>query len=144
MRVLVATSDVPFVEGGHRVIARSLVQALRESGHEAELLATPQNRFGRQFAAYLATRLTDVEVTGTGERIDRLISLRFPSYVLRHPYHICWLNHQMREYYDLWATWNSKLGRKGKSKPPRFDVYFFYCPNVIFALRTTLTSATIA
>src|SRR5207237_10917584 len=59
---------------------------------------------------------TDVELTGTGERIDRLISLRFPSYLLRHPYHVCWLNHQMREYYDLWAEWSSKLGGKGKLK----------------------------
>jgi glycosyltransferase involved in cell wall biosynthesis len=102
VRVLVATSDVPFVEGGHRVVARALVRALQESGHEAELLATPSNRFGRQGAAYLANWLTDVELTGAGERVDRLVSLRYPSYVLRHPDHVCWLNHRMREYYDLW------------------------------------------
>ena len=31
-RVLVVTSSPPFVEGGHLVIARSLVGALREAG----------------------------------------------------------------------------------------------------------------
>ncbi|MCI0611912.1 glycosyltransferase family 1 protein, partial [bacterium] len=101
MKILVATSDVPFVKGGHRVIASALIQALRDAGHEAELLTTPTNRFGRQFAAYVATRFTDVELTGAGERVDRVISLRFPSYVLKHPNHVCWLNHRMREYYDL-------------------------------------------
>ncbi|HSP06168.1 MAG TPA: glycosyltransferase family 4 protein [Acidobacteriota bacterium] len=116
MKILVATSDVPFVEGGHRVIARALAQALRESGHESEILTTPQNRFGRQFSAYAATRFTDVEFTGNGERIDRLISLRFPSYVLKHPNHVCWLNHRMREYYDLWPDWAGKLGWKGRLK----------------------------
>jgi glycosyltransferase involved in cell wall biosynthesis len=116
VRVLVATSDVPFVEGGHRVIARALVQALRDAGHSAEIFTTPQNRFGRQFAAYLATRLTDVELTGTGEKVDRLISIRFPSYVLKHPDHTCWLNHRMREYYDLWPRWTSRLSWKGKWK----------------------------
>ena len=116
MRVLVATSDVPFVEGGHRVIARALVQALQQEGHTAELLTTPTNRFGRQFAAYLSTRLMDVERSGAGEPIDYLISLRFPSYVLQHPHHVCWLNHRMREYYDLWPHWSNGLSWKGKMK----------------------------
>jgi glycosyltransferase involved in cell wall biosynthesis len=109
LKILIATSDVPFVEGGHRVIARSLQQAFREAGHSCEILTTPQNRFGRQFSAYLATRLTDVELTGTGEKVDRLVSLRFPSYALKHPNHVCWLNHRMREYYDLWKFWSSEL-----------------------------------
>jgi glycosyltransferase involved in cell wall biosynthesis len=116
VKILVATSDVPFVEGGHRIIARALTGALREAGHEAELLTTPQNRFGRQFAAYTATRFTDVEFTGNGERVDRLISLRFPSYVLKHPHHVCWLNHRMREYYDLWPEWSASLSWKGRIK----------------------------
>jgi len=59
-RVLVVTSSPLFVEGGHLVIARALVRALRERGHEAGLRTTPQNRFGRQSAAYLATWLTDL------------------------------------------------------------------------------------
>ena len=116
MKILVATSDVPFVEGGHRVIARALASAFREAGHEAEILTTPQNRFGRQFSAYLATRLTDVELTGTAKQVDRLISLRYPSYVLKHPHHTCWLNHRMREYYDLWNQWTPQLSWKGKIK----------------------------
>ena len=48
------------VEGGHMVIARSLAQALRDAGHTADIVVTPQNRFGRQASAYLATWLTDV------------------------------------------------------------------------------------
>ncbi len=98
------------------MIARALVRALQESGHEAELLMTPTNRFGRQFSAYLATRFTDVELTGSGEPIDHLISLRFPSYALKHPHHVCWLNHRMREYYDLWPGWSGSLSWKGRIK----------------------------
>ena len=116
MKILVATSDVPFVEGGHRVIARALQHALQEAGHSAEIFFTPQNRFGRQFSAYLATRLLDVGVCGLGEKIDRLISLRFPSYALKHPNHVCWLNHRMREYYDLWPAFRSQLSWKGRIK----------------------------
>lgn len=114
MRVLVVTSDVPFVEGGHRVIARALVQALQEAGHEAEILTTPQNRFGRQLSAYMATWLTDVGVTGDGKVVDRVISLRFPAFAVRHPHHVVWLNHRMREYYDLWPGFRGTLGARGR------------------------------
>ena len=84
MRIAVVTSSPPMVEGGHMVIARALVQALREAGHHADIIVTPQNRFGRQASAYLATWLTDVG-TSDGEPIDQVISLRYPSYAVRHP-----------------------------------------------------------
>ena len=109
MRIAVVTSSPPMVEGGHMVIARSLVQALRDAGHSAEIVITPQNRFGRQASAYVATWLTDVEFSD-GKPIDQVISLRYPSYAVRHGRHVCWLNHTMREYYDLWHRFSSGLG----------------------------------
>jgi glycosyltransferase involved in cell wall biosynthesis len=115
-RVAVVTSTPLFVEGGHLVIARALVQALREEGHQAELILTPQNRFGRQGAAYLATWLTDVGVGVDGRAIDQVISTRFPSYAVRHPNHVCWLNHTMREYYDQWEMFSASLKWKGRIK----------------------------
>jgi len=115
-RILVATSGALFVRGGHMVIAEHTCAALRRAGHDAELLVTPQNRFGRQLSAYLATWLTDVGLTADGRPIDQVISFRFPSYALRHPRHVCWLNHRMREYYDLWPRFVRGLGRRGRLK----------------------------
>jgi glycosyltransferase involved in cell wall biosynthesis len=109
MRVAVVTSSPPLAEGGHLVIARSVVEALRQSGHEAGLIVTPQNRFGRQASAYLATWLTDVRVAHDGAPIDHVISFRYPSYAVRHPRHVVWLNHRMREYYDLWDQFSATL-----------------------------------
>jgi glycosyltransferase involved in cell wall biosynthesis len=114
-RIAVVTSSPPMVEGGHMVIARCLVQALRAAGHDAEVIVTPQNRFGRQASAYLATWLTDVGAAG-GRPIDQVISLRYPSYAVRHPRHVCWLNHTMREYYDLWDRFSSTLSPQGRIK----------------------------
>lgn len=114
-RIAVVTSSPPGVEGGHLVIARSLAQALRESGHEAEIVVTPDYGFGRQAAAYLATWRTGVRSIG-GRTIDRVISLRYPSYAVRHPEHVCWLNHTMREYYDLWDRFSAPLSTRGRVK----------------------------
>jgi glycosyltransferase involved in cell wall biosynthesis len=124
-RVLVVTSDVPFVTGGHRVIAEELSRALVRRGHLAEVVRTPQNRFGRQFTAYLANWATDVGETGDGHRVDQVVSLRFPSYAVRHERHVCWLNHRMREYYDLWPALRERLSRKDllKERVRRFLIH---------------------
>jgi len=115
-RIAVVTSDVPFVKGGHLIIAQSTVKALKKCGYEADLVLTPQNRFGRQLRAYLATRFTDVEEDGLGCKIHQVISFRFPSYAVKHPFQTCWLNHRLREYYDLWEALSSQLRFKGKIK----------------------------
>jgi glycosyltransferase involved in cell wall biosynthesis len=116
MKVAVVTSSPPLSEGGHLVIARSVVEALREAGHDAGLVVTPQNRFGRQAAAYAATWLTDVGMSQDGRPVDHVISFRYPSYAVRHPSHVCWLNHRMREYYDLWDRFSATLSWKGQIK----------------------------
>ncbi|HEU4892997.1 MAG TPA: hypothetical protein VFT47_15690, partial [Vicinamibacterales bacterium] len=114
-RIAVVTSSPPLAEGGHLVIARALTEALREAGHQADIIVTPQNRFGRQASAYLATWLTDVGLSDRGP-IDQVISLRFPSYAIRHRDHVCWLNHTMREYYDLWGRFSATLSPQGRFK----------------------------
>jgi glycosyltransferase involved in cell wall biosynthesis len=114
-RIAVVTSSPPMTEGGHMVIARALVQALRESGHNADVVITPQNRFGRQASAYFATWMTDVGSTD-GHPIDQVISLRFPSYAIRHERHVCWLNHTMREYYDQWDAFRNRLSSRARMK----------------------------
>ncbi len=115
-RIAVVTSSPPFGEGGHLVMARSLVTALRCAGHQAGLVITPSHRLGRQARAYLATWLTDVSVDQDGRATDQVISLRYPSYAVRHPAHVCWLNHRMREYYDLWPTFFATLPAAARAK----------------------------
>ena len=115
-RILVVTSGALFVRGGHLTIAEETAAALRRAGYLSEVLVTPQNRFGRQLSAYVSNWLTDVGETADGHAVDQVISLRFPSYAVRHRRHLCWLNHRMREYYDLWERFTRGLGRRGRLK----------------------------
>jgi glycosyltransferase involved in cell wall biosynthesis len=114
--ILVVTASPPFAEGGHLVMARELVRALEDAGHSSALLVTPQNRFGRQGAAYLAAWCTDVTVVHEERKVDQVISLRFPAYAVRHDRHVVWLNHRMREYYDLWDDFSSHLSFRASIK----------------------------
>jgi glycosyltransferase involved in cell wall biosynthesis len=47
----------------------------------------------------LAFRLLDL-----GEQADRLITVRPPSHLLRHPRKVVWFIHHLRTAYDLWGT----------------------------------------
>jgi len=97
------------------VIARELTRALRDAGHDASIVVTPDKGFGRQASAYVATWRTDVSEIDSMP-VDRVISLRYPSYAVRHPQHVCWLNHTMREYYDLWPQFSKTLSPRGLLK----------------------------
>jgi glycosyltransferase involved in cell wall biosynthesis len=115
-RIAVITSAQPFAHGGHLELARGLVSALAEAGHRADLVLTPQNRYGRQGAAYLATWLTDVGMAQDGGRVDQVITLRYPAFAVRHDVHVGWLCHRMREYYDLWDDLVATLGPADRLK----------------------------
>jgi len=115
MRILVVTSYVPFEMGGNERLALALVRELKKRGHEADWLFTPQNRhylFRSLMSAYLANYLTDVREVDA-KPIDRVITIKFPSFAVRHPVQLCWFAHRQREYYDLWEEWYAYQKRIG-------------------------------
>ncbi len=100
MRVIVATSVYPFVEGSATLIVDWLAQMIREEGHEVELLKLPADpNYSTMLDQLLAYRLLDLSQHG-----DRLIAVRTPSHLLRHPCKILWFIHHHRSAYDLWGT----------------------------------------
>jgi glycosyltransferase involved in cell wall biosynthesis len=100
VRVLVASTFVPFIEGGGRMIVRDLVRALRERGHEVDTIEIPfVSVWDRMLEQMLAIRMMDV-----GAAADVLVAIRTPSYLLRHPDKRLWFIHHHRGAYDLWDT----------------------------------------
>src|SRR5580765_4404735 len=106
----VVTSSPAGIEGGHLVIGRSLVAAAREQGHTAHLIVTPDYGFGRTLATYRANWSAAVG------HVDQVISLRYPSYAVGHAAHVSWLNHTMREYYDLWPAFAASISARARIK----------------------------
>lgn len=103
MRILIATTHVPFIRGGAEVHAEGLRDALLAAGHEAEIVAVPFKWYPPEKVLdhMLACRLLDLtEVMGT--RVDLMIGLKFPAYLIPHPRKVLWILHQFRTAYDLW------------------------------------------
>ncbi|MDP0500250.1 MAG: glycosyltransferase family 4 protein [Verrucomicrobiota bacterium JB022] len=104
MRIAIATTQVPFVRGGAEIHAESLLQALREAGHQAEIVAIPFKWYPPEqiMDHLLACRLLDLSES-CGDRIDRVIGLKFPAYHIQHPHKTLWVLHQYRSAFDLWG-----------------------------------------
>jgi len=103
--VVVATSRAPFEDsGGNVYMAETLARQLRLAGFRSTVFYTPQNPhylFWPLLRGYLANAASDL---ANYDDIDLVISLRYPSYAIRHPNHVTWLTHRQREFYDLWQS----------------------------------------
>ena len=117
----VVTSSPPGVEGGHLVIARAIVAAAQAAGHEPNLVITPDFGFGRSPSTYARELAHGCIEWQIGRPVDQVISLRYPSYAVRHPSHICWLNHTMREYYDLWPRFSGSISAASAAEGERHE-----------------------
>ncbi len=96
---------VPFVAGGAEACATGLQQALLAHGHAVEIVAIPfkwypPDEIVRQMLIWELLDLTEAN----GKTIDKVIALKFPAYLLKHPNKVVWLVHQHRQAYDLWGT----------------------------------------
>jgi glycosyltransferase involved in cell wall biosynthesis len=100
MKVLIASTVVPFLEGGGTFIIDWLETMLRRHGHEVETLRIPLvSHTPSLLDQMLALRLMDV-----GTNADRLICIRPPSHLLLHPNKVLWFIHHHRPVYDMWHT----------------------------------------
>lgn len=103
MKILIATTHVPFIRGGAEAHAAELRQALISAGHEAEIVAVPFKWYPPEkiLDHMLACRLLDL-TEAAGTPVDLLIGLKFPAYLIPHPNKVLWILHQHRTAYDLW------------------------------------------
>src|SRR5258708_33811416 len=102
MRILIATTHVPFVRGGAEMHADGLRQALRVAGHEAEIVALPFKWYPPETILdhMLACRLLDLtEVMGAP--VDIFIGFKFRAYMTHHPNKVLWPCHLQSTHYDL-------------------------------------------
>ena len=104
-RILVADAHVPFVTGGAELHVRSLIDVLRQRGHEVDLVALPFRSQPKEdlLAQAAAWRLLDLS-SSNSQPVDLLIATRFPTYFARHPRKVAWVIHQHRAAYELCGT----------------------------------------
>lgn len=104
MRILVATTYVPFHAEHRHALVDGVVDALRQRGHHTDAVRLPLNPSWPQIAPQmLALRCFDLSDAAIGQ-VDRLIALDIASAGLRHPAKIAWLVPHDRDVTTLWGS----------------------------------------
>lgn len=103
--VLVCEAQVPLVRGGAEILARQLVDRLRDHGFETDLVSVPFKWYPKDeiLSGAAAWRFLDLGESN-GRPIDLVIATKFPTYFARHPNKVAWLLHQYRAAYELCGT----------------------------------------
>lgn len=104
MRIAICHPQTPFSRGGGEFHTEGLAAALREAGHDVDILPIPfkwypPSELVHQMALWRSLDLTEAN----GMAIDMVIALKFPAYLVRHPRKVVWLIHQHRAAYELWS-----------------------------------------
>jgi Glycosyltransferase len=100
MKVTVVNAMAPFIWGGAEELAHHLILNLRRRGHDADLYRIP---FAWEPFTGIPTEMARLKALRL-PAADRVITMKFPVYLLDAENHSTWLVHQYRQAYDLWHT----------------------------------------
>ena len=105
MKIVICQAVTPFMYGGAEKHVDTLFQELKKRGHEVFVVQMPFKWYPpfRLIDSILMWKLADLSESN-GEKIDLIISTKFPTYAVDHPNHIAWIFHQHRPVYDLKDT----------------------------------------
>lgn len=96
---IVAPSPVPFCIGGAENVYWGLLDHINQhTSHQAELikLPCPETDFTALLAGYRRFRQLDLG------HFDRVISAKYPAWMVCHDHHICYMLHRLRGLYDTY------------------------------------------
>ncbi|KMW47016.1 glycosyltransferase family 4 protein [Ralstonia insidiosa] len=115
MKVLVVNNMAPFVWGGAEELADHLARNLIIAGHQAEVLRIPFQWEPSYGIPSQMLMVRNLEISN----VDRVIALKFPAYLIRHPRKTLWLLHQYRQAYDLFDAGQSNIADDATGKETR-------------------------
>ena len=105
MRIAIATVQVPFTTGGAEILTEMLKEELIKRGHKAEIVSIPFKWYPWQSLVQCMTMGRQIDLSeASGEKIDKVIAMKFPAFYLKHDNKVLWLMHQHRQAYDMWDT----------------------------------------
>jgi len=106
---ILAPAPVPYTPGGVEVLVSGLARAIRElTPHQVEVLKLPvdESTVAGVLRGYRAFAKLDLR------GFDLVISVKYPAWMARHPFHICYMTHRLRGVYDTYpgsADWRALL-----------------------------------
>jgi glycosyltransferase involved in cell wall biosynthesis len=96
---IIAPSPVPFTIGGTEKLCSGLVNAINQmTPHEAELIKIPSPESDSMQLIKSYRRFFELDLS----HFDCILSTKYPSWMVRHPRHFCYMFHRLRGLYDTY------------------------------------------
>jgi glycosyltransferase involved in cell wall biosynthesis len=141
MKLLVTACQVPFIHGGADYHIDGLTSALRRAGHQVEQVRFPFKFTPTGSIEALMRHCEQQDFSAfNGIEIDKVISLQFPGYGVRHPDHRVWIMHQHRAVYELFE----QQPNRERLRPFKDEVTAYDNRVLARAARLFANSATVA
>jgi glycosyltransferase involved in cell wall biosynthesis len=99
-KIVIASTIHPFVDGGATYIVDWLEHTLNHRGHQVEVYRFPFS----DHPADILEQLMCLRLIDLSEHGERLITIRPPAHLIKHPRKVSWFIHHYRSAYDLWGT----------------------------------------
>ena len=82
MRIAIATVQVPFIRGGAEILVDMLRDELKKRGHQVDVITIPFKWYPGETLVncMMMGRMMDLTEVN-GEKIDRVIAMKFPAYM---------------------------------------------------------------
>jgi glycosyltransferase involved in cell wall biosynthesis len=112
--VVIGPSPYPFTIGGMEYLQMGLVKSFNQiTNHNCELIKiiTKENTFWDLIESYKNFYHLDLG------HFDMVISTKYPSWMVRHDNHICYMAHKLRGLYDAYHFNNMPLDFRADEKP---------------------------
>ena len=98
---VVSPSPIPYTRGGVENLSAGLFMAInRYTGHSAELIKVPirENSAINLLKAYFSFSRINLN------QFDLVISVKYPAWMIRHPFHMIYMCHRLRGLYDTYPA----------------------------------------
>lgn len=98
--------------GGAERLYDALVEAFRQGGHEAQEVpvVADESTFEQIKRNYLACYDLDLSA------FDMVVSTKAPTWMVRHPRHVCYLVHTIRVFYDMFDSAFPRAGAEHRAQ----------------------------
>ncbi len=94
---IIAPSPAPFTIGGAEKLFWGLLRAINsQTSHQAELIKLPTREHSFWDLVDSYEQYFKLDVT----HFDLVISTKYPSWMVEHPNHVCYMVHTLRGFYD--------------------------------------------
>lgn len=100
---VIGPSPVPFTIGGIEGLLMGLVQGINKyTEHQTELIKLPSRELSFWDLIDTYYQFYNLDLS----HFDMVISVKYPTWMVKHRNHICWMAHRLRGLYD---TYNGEL-----------------------------------